>query len=158
MLHKAHHVSQEIVQPGENSDLAKITEKAWKDFKGNEINAFKITCGCDWTDFLSCITHAGFRFCNRCDVVLFLGNIFVFLVCIVGSIYLHSTRKAIYASIWIISVFSSVYCEVPRNIKMLVTIYLLISPIIILVLIFCRSNNKQQSEREKITPDKDREK
>lgn len=41
---------------------------------------------------------------------------------------------------------------------MLVTIYLLISPIIILVLIFCRSNNKQQNEREKITPDKDREK
>ncbi|WP_422653292.1 hypothetical protein [Delftia acidovorans] len=76
LLHKAHHVSQEIVQPGENSDLAKITEQAWKDFKGNEINAFKITCGCDWTDFLSCITHAGFRFCNRCGVVLFLGNIF----------------------------------------------------------------------------------
>jgi len=94
------------------------------------------------------------------DVVLyyFWAIFFVFLVCIVGSIYLHSTRKAIYASIWIISVFFSVYCEVPRNIKMLVTIYLLISPIIILVLIFCRINNKQQSEREKITPDKDREK
>ncbi|WP_231890535.1 hypothetical protein [Delftia sp. GW456-R20] len=76
LLHKAHHLSQEIVQPGDNSDLGKITEQAWKDFKGNEINAFKITCGCDWTDFLSCITHAGFRFCNRCGVVLFLGNIF----------------------------------------------------------------------------------
>jgi len=94
------------------------------------------------------------------DVVLyyFWAIFFVFLVCIVGSIYMHSIRKTIYASIWMISVFFSVYCEVPRNIKMLVTIYLLISPIIILVLIFCRSNNKQQSEREKITPDKDREK
>ena len=85
------------------------------------------------------------------DVVLyyFWAIFFVFLVCIVGSIYLHSIRKTIYASIWMISVFFSVYCEVPRNIKTLVTIYLLISPIIILVLIFCRSNNKQQSEREK---------
>ncbi|WP_326923866.1 RHS repeat-associated core domain-containing protein, partial [Delftia sp. RIT313] len=46
-LDKAHHVSQEIVQPGENSDLRKITEQAWKGFKGNDINAFKITCGCD---------------------------------------------------------------------------------------------------------------
>lgn len=43
LLDKAHHVSQKVVQPGENSDLRKITEQAWKGFKGNEINAFKIT-------------------------------------------------------------------------------------------------------------------
>ena len=99
--------------------------------------------------FLLALPMPAFAFATDAVMYYFWAIFFIFLVCIVGSIYLHSTRKAIYASIWIISVFSSVYCEVPRNIKALATIYLLISPIIILVLIFGRSNNKRQRVRTK---------
>ena len=99
--------------------------------------------------FLLALPMPAFAFATDDVMYYFWAIIIIFLVCIIGSIYLHSARKTIYTLIWIISVFSSVYYEIPNNIKTLVTIYLFISPVIILVLIFWRSNNKRQKGRIK---------
>lgn len=105
--------------------------------------------------FLLALPIPAFAFATDEVMYYFWAIILIFLVCIVRSIYLHSARKTIYTLIWIISVFSSVYYEIPGNIKTLVTIYLFISPAIILVLIFWRSNNKHQrgAKKKKMTTD-----
>lgn len=99
--------------------------------------------------FLLALPMPAFAFATDEVMYYFWAIFFIFLICIIGSIYFHSARKIIYTSIWIISVFFSVYYEVPDNIKTLLTIYLLTSPIIILVLIFWRSNSKRQRRRIK---------